>query len=42
MFTDTLNKALQGCITHTTLRMIPVIELIVNLIVLMFKFSLCV
>ncbi|XP_023719668.1 neurofibromin isoform X2 [Cryptotermes secundus] len=23
MFTDTLNKALQGCITHTTLRMIP-------------------
>jgi hypothetical protein len=24
MFTETLNKALQGCITHTTLRMIPV------------------
>ena len=30
MFTDTLNKVSQGCITHTTLRMIPVIEFTVH------------
>jgi hypothetical protein len=35
MFTDTLNKALQGCITHTTLRMIPVIQLLLNFSLIM-------
>jgi hypothetical protein len=30
MFTDTLNKVSQGCITHTPLRMIPVIEFLVK------------
>jgi hypothetical protein len=37
MFTDTLNKALQGCITHTTLRMIPVTEFLLNFVVLILK-----
>jgi hypothetical protein len=39
MFTDTLNKVSQGCITHTTLRMIPVIEFTVNCLFQLLDFN---